>query len=104
MPLPHSPEFFQFSDAGRITDALEGVGLRDIGVNPVDQRWRLDEPLGLIRAVLKVAVRARALLLAQTAQAREAIKRSIEERMSGYRAEDGTYAVPMPALVGAGSA
>lgn len=104
VPLPHGPDFFQFSDAKRMTEALEGTGLRDIGVELVDQNWKLDEPLGLIRAVLEGAVRARALLLAQTGQAREAIERSVVERMSGYRAGDGTYAVPMPALVGAGTA
>lgn len=102
VPLPHGPDFFQLSDAERMTDALAGTGLRDIGVEFVDQSWRLDGPLGLIRAVLEGAVRARALLLAQSEQARDAIERSIVERMSQFRSEGGSYDVPMPAMVGAG--
>ena len=103
VPLPHGPDFFQFSDAERMTDALTGMGLRDIRVQSVDQSWSLDEPLGIIRAVLEGAVRARALLLAQTDSAREAIERSVSEQMSQFSSGDGTFEVPMPAIVGAGT-
>ncbi len=103
VPLPHGPDFFQFSDVERMTDALEVMGLRDISVQIVDQSWNLDEPLGIIRAVLEGAVRARALLLAQTDSAREAIESSVMEGMNQYSSDDGTYEVPMPAIVGAGT-
>jgi SAM-dependent methyltransferase len=103
VPLPHGPDFFQFSDVEPMTDALKGLGLRDISVQSVDQSWTLDEPLGLIRAVLEGAVRARALLLAQTDSAREAIQISVMEGMSQYSSDDGSYEVPMPAIIGAGT-
>ena len=56
----------------------------------------------MVRAVLEGAVRARALLLAQSEQAREAIERTIVDGMGQFRSEGGDYDVPMPALVGAG--
>ena len=103
VPLPHGPDFFQFSDAQRMTDALKCIELRDISVQSVDQNWHFVEPLGIIQAVLEGAVRARALLLAQTDAAREAIENSVIEGMSKYSSDDGGYDVPMPAIVGAGT-
>jgi SAM-dependent methyltransferase len=103
VPLPHGPDIFQFSDAQRMTDTLKSLELRDITVQSVDQNWHFVEPLGIIQAVLEGAVRARALLLAQTDAAREAIENAIIEGMSKYSSEDGGYDVPMPAIVGAGT-
>jgi SAM-dependent methyltransferase len=103
VPLPHGPDIFQFSDVERMTDALTGIGLRDIRVQSVGQSWNFDEPLGMIRAVMEGAVRARALLLAQTDSARDAIERSVREHMSQFSSGDGTFEVPMPAIVGAGT-
>ena len=103
VPLPHGADFFQFSDAQRMTDALKSIELRDISVQRVDQNWHFVEPLGIIQAVLEGAVRARALLLAQTDEAREAIENSIIEGMVQYSFDDGGYDVPMPAIVGAGT-
>lgn len=104
VPLPHGPDFFQFSDVERMTAALEGTGLHDVGVTFVDQTWSMDEPLGIVRAVLEGAVRARALLLAQTERARAAIEAAVAEGMGQFRTAGGAYEVPMPALVGAGTA
>ena len=103
VPLPHGPDFFQFSEVECMTDALTGLGLRDIRVQSVNQSWSLDEPLGLIHAVLEGAVRARALLLAQTDSARAAVEKSIADQMSQFTSGDGTFEVPMPAIVGAGT-
>jgi SAM-dependent methyltransferase len=102
VPLPHGPDFFQFSDPKRMTDTLKAIGLRHITAQSVDQSWHFDEPLGIIQAVLEGAVRARALLLAQTDSAREEIENSIIKGMSRCSSDDGGYDVPMPAIVGAG--
>ncbi len=63
----------------------------------------MDEPLGIIRAVLEGAVRARGLLLAQTDAARTAIDAAVREGMDQYRSREGGYKVSMPAIVGAGT-
>lgn len=103
VPLPHGPDFFQFSESDNMTAALQAVGLHDVTVQSVEQTWEMDEPLGIIRAVLEGAVRARGLLLAQTDAARTAIDAAVREGMDQYRSHEGGYKVPMPAVVGAGT-
>ncbi len=102
VPLPHGPDFFQFSDPDRFKSALQSVGFRDVTVRVVEQTWELDEPMGALNAVLEGGVRARALLLAQTETVRRAISDAVANGMERYRTADGLYQVPMPALVGAG--
>lgn len=103
VPLPHGPDFFQFSESENMTAALQAVGLHDITVQSLEQTWEFDEPLGLVRAVMEGAVRARGLLLAQTDAARNAIDAAVSEGMDRFRSDKGGYRVPMPAVVGAGA-
>ncbi len=103
VPLPHGPDFFQFSESENMTAALQAVGLHDITVQGLEQTWEFDEPLGLVRAVMEGAVRARGLLLAQTDAARNAIDAAVSEGMDRFRSDKGGYRVPMPAVVGAGA-
>jgi hypothetical protein len=62
----------------------------------------LADPLGVITAILEGAVRARALLRAQTEDVRNSISAAVVEGMRQYRSSDGVYRLPMPALVGSG--
>jgi SAM-dependent methyltransferase len=103
VPLPHGPDFFQFSDHEEMTSALQDTGFREVTVRTVEQIWELGEPLGIITAVMEGAVRARGLLLAQTESARSAISKAVKEGMEQYRSSEGGYRVPMPALIGAGT-
>lgn len=100
--LPHGPDFFQFGDVDRMTDALQSIGLKNVRAFRVEQVWEWNEPLGIVHAVLEGAVRARALLLAQSKHARESIDEAIKDGMEQYRTGNGGYRMPMPAIVGAG--
>lgn len=100
--LPHGPDFFQFGDVDRMTDALQVIGLRDARAFRIDQFWEWSDPLGIVHAVLEGAVRARALLLAQTQEARAAIDTAVAQGMQQYRTDSGVYRMPMPAIVGTG--
>ena len=81
---------------------LEAIGLRDVSVEHIEQIWDLEAPTAIIQAVLEGAVRARGLLLAQTEAARSAIEAAVKAGMQPHKATSGRFAVPMPAVVGAG--
>ncbi len=102
VPLPHGPDFFQFSEPEKLRAAFEACGFADVAIKIVDQSWAVGEPSGLITAILEGGVRARALLLAQTEDVRKAICTMIVGGMEQFHSADGTYRVPMPALVGSG--
>jgi SAM-dependent methyltransferase len=100
--LPHGPDFFQFGDPERMVAALQGVGLHDAQAYRVEQVWDWQDPLGIVRAVLEGAVRARALLNAQNDAARQAIDAAVTEGMDRWRDAAGRYRIPMPAILGSG--
>ncbi len=102
VPLPHGPDFFQFSEPEKLRAALQETGFTDTVAEIVEQTWQLDEPLGVITAILEGGVRARGLLRAQTEDVRNAIFTAVTGGMQQYRSTDGVYRVPMPALVGSG--
>ncbi|WOS66100.1 class I SAM-dependent methyltransferase [Sinorhizobium fredii] len=102
VPLPHGPDFFQFSEPEKFKLALQDIGFTDVAIAGVDQVWEVGEPLGMITAILEGGVRARGLLLAQTEDVRSAISATVANGMMQFRSADGTYRIPMPALVGSG--
>jgi SAM-dependent methyltransferase len=102
VPLPHGPDFFQFSEPEKLAAALRDMGFADAAVVIVEQTWDFDEPSGPVTAILGGAVRARGLLQAQTEEVREAIRAAVMDGMQRHRSPDGVYRVPMPALVGSG--
>ena len=102
VPLPHGPDFFQFSEPEKLTAALQATGFINVAVEIVEQIWGLDEPSGMITAILEGAVRARGLLRAQSEDVRSTISTAVMNGMQQYRSSDGVYRVPMPALVGSG--
>lgn len=103
IPLPHGPDFFQFSADGKLSAALDFNGLSDIKVNPVSQTWELDAPATLVSCFMEGAVRTRGLLLAQSDPVRRQVFAAITAGMEQYKSSDGSYRVPMPALIGAGT-
>ena len=102
VPLPHGPNFFQFSAPDRMTDALDALGLSDIALERVEQTWELSQAGDLVALVIEGTVRARALLLGQNPTARRAIESAVVAGMARYRTPAGGYRVAMPALVGSG--
>ena len=103
VPLPHGPDFFQFSEHQKMASALQDTGFCEVTVQTIELFWEFDGPLGILNAIMAGSVRVRALLIAQTESARIAISRAIEEDMERFRGSGGNYRVPMPALVGAGA-
>ena len=101
VPLPHGPDFFQFSDPEAMTGALGQIGLTDVTAIVVRQFWEMRQPADLIEAFLRGGVRLRALLREQEPSALAAIKVTVAKGMERFRAGDG-YRVPMPAIVGSG--
>jgi len=103
IPLPHGPDFFQFSASGNLAAALEVSGLSDINVSPVSQTWELDAAATLVSCFMEGGVRTRGLLLAQTDPVRQQVFAAITAGMAQYKSSAGSYRVPMPALIGSGS-
>lgn len=98
--LPHGPDFFQFSDHAKMSDALLGIGFANPSITTIEQYWDLEDANGLITSIMEGAVRARALIMAQTDDIQAAIFDAVVAGMDEYSASDGRYRVPMPALIG----
>ena len=99
VPLPHGPDFFQFSDPPALTAALAGAGLEDVTVRRVEQTLRAAGPGALFRMVTDAAVRMSGLLRAQSPDRLAAVRRAIA---AGWCALPNPTAVPMPALIASG--
>ena len=102
VPIPHGPDFFQFSHAETMTSALVDSGLTNAEAFVVDQTWELDDHDGLLTIMLEGAVRARALLKAQSREASQAIRDAVRLGMNRFKTSENQYRVPMPALIGVG--
>ena len=98
--LPHGPDFFQFSDPDKLANALLEIGFSESSISTIAQTWEFDDVHGLFVSIMEGAVRARALIAAQTATVQQAIADAVIAGMDGYSCADGIYRVPMPALVG----
>lgn len=99
-PLPHGPDFFQFSAPGALASALAGAGFADVSVSRVEQTYRAERADALWRMIADAGVRMSGLLRAQTPERRAAARAAMIE---GVRALPDPAALPMPALVGAGA-
>ena len=101
VPLPHGPDFFQFSDPAHYAEILRGSGFVDVEVQTIQQFWDLPAPGSLVDAILEGGVRLRALLKAQDAGAFAAIRKAVEAGMEEFRS-GRSYKIPMPAVIAAG--
>jgi hypothetical protein len=98
--LPHGPDFFQFSDHVKLSNALLDTRFSEPSIETVAQFWELDEATGFITSIMEGAVRARGLIIAQTTTVKEAISNAVLAGMEVHKSSDGKYRVPMPALIG----
>ena len=99
VPLPHGPDFFQFSDPPALASALAGAGLEDVTVRRIEQSLRAADAEALFRMVTDAAVRMAGLLRAQPPARLAAVR---EAMSAAWRALPDPSAVPMPALVASG--
>lgn len=101
--LPHGPDFFQFSQDNKLTQALDAIGFKDTSITLVEQTWKMKDSLGIFRGILEGAVRARGLILAQSEEVQKKIAEDVINKMDSYLGADKFYHVPTPALIGVGS-
>ena len=98
--LPHGPDFFQFSDEEKLGEVLVQIGFSNPATRVVSQTWEFSETTGLVQSFIEGSVRARGILMAQTAEIQDAISAAIATGMDSFRSPDGLFRVPMPAIVG----
>ena len=103
VPLPHGPDYFQFSTKDKMVAALREVGLSDVEATFVDQRWHVDSAAQMLEAMRTGTVRARALLGAQKESALGQIQQFLDDALSGMKRAGGGFDVPLPALIGSGT-
>lgn len=103
VPLPHGPDFFQFSDKTKLSDALHLSGFTETSIKTAEQFWDFSEPAELIRCITDSTVRARGLISAQTEVNRQNIVEAIVTGIDKFCTDEGKYRVPMHAIVGSGT-
>ena len=103
IPLPHGPDFFQFSTEAKMRAALAEIGLTKLETALVDQRWNVKSASQYMDAMRGGTVRARAVLAGQTEAATIEIRGFFEQTLAGMANPDGGFDVPLPALVGSGA-
>ena len=102
VPLPHGPDYFQFSTEGKMQAALTEIGLSEIDTAFVDQRWHVNCSAQLLDAMQNGTVRARALLGAQSEAASVKIRQFLTDTLATMSNPGGGFDVPLPALIGRG--
>ena len=98
VPLPPGPPFFRFSDPGECLQALLKAGFTMPEVVHIPQIWRLPSPDALFNTMQGATVRSSGMLRAQSAEALEAIGKSIREAVAAYQKGEGIE-LPMPAVL-----
>jgi ubiquinone/menaquinone biosynthesis C-methylase UbiE len=98
VPLPPGPPFFRFSDPGECLQALLKAGFTMPEVVHIPQVWRLPSPDALFNTMQGATVRTSGMLRAQSAEALEAIGKSIREAVAAYQKGEGIE-LPMPAVL-----
>src|SRR6185437_10720253 len=81
VPLPHGADFFQFGTEAKMSAALAETGFADVKAAYLPQDWRVRSADQVLQAVLKGAVRSRALLAAQNKTETEAIRGFFEKTL-----------------------
>lgn len=98
VPLPPGPPFFRFSDPGECLQALLKAGFTMPEVVHIPQIWRLPSPDALFNTMQGATVRTSGMLRSQSAEALEAIGKSIREAVAAYQKGEGIE-LPMPAVL-----
>lgn len=103
IPVPHGPDYFQFSTAEKMRAALAEIGLSRIETEFFDQRWHVQSADQILDAMRNGTVRARAVLAAQSEAAMVNIRQFLQDALATMRNPAGGSDVPLPALIGSGT-
>lgn len=100
--IPEGPEMFRFSDPGECEHVLRAAGFRDTRVEEMTVRRRVT-PEALVEGLRHATVRSRALLDAQTPEARAAIEAAILSDARAMAGPDGVLDLSLPAVLASGA-
>jgi SAM-dependent methyltransferase len=103
VPVPHGPDYFQFSTEEKMRAALTETGFSNVETAFVDQRWHVQSATQILDAMRHGTVRARAVLAAQSEAATTGIRQFIEKTLTDLVNPAGGFDVPLPALIGSGT-
>ena len=103
VPLPHGADFFQFGTQAKMSAALAEVGFTDVTAKFFEQDWRVRSGEQVMQAVLKGAVRSRALLAAQSDAEISATRGFFDQTLRGLPRSGADYKVPLHAIIGSGA-
>lgn len=96
--LPPAPPFYRFADPLEAKAAFSAVGFDDFELTTFPVVWRGTVPRDAVDVIYKATVRTKAMLDAQTADAREAIHQAIIDGMDRFRTHDH-YELALPAVM-----
>ena len=98
--LPKGPEYYLFSKKEECRTVLESAGFsgKTMSFETVCVKWKVPSARFPFDALLDAGVRSAGLLVRQSAEKLEAIRKEIEEGVKKF-ASDGGYEVPMAAYV-----
>jgi len=100
--IPEGPAMFRFSDPAECRRVLAGAGFRKLRVGEMAIRRRVT-PEALVEGLRCATVRSRALLDAQTPEARAAIEADILEQARAAAGADGVLDLALPAVLASGA-
>ena len=93
---------FRFADPGECARVLEAAGFRETKVEEIVIRRRVS-PEALVEGLRHATVRSRALLDAQTPEARAAIEASVLAEARVMAGPDGILDLSLPAVLASGT-
>lgn len=96
--LPPAPPYFRFADAEEARNVFEQTGFIEPNTCLVSQYWYHDTPDQVFDAFNEGAVRATAMLRAQSAEAREKIRTIVRTQVERLRKGD-KYVISVPAAL-----
>ncbi|MCY4230416.1 MAG: methyltransferase domain-containing protein [Alphaproteobacteria bacterium] len=100
--IPPGPDMFRFADPRECLQVLEAAGFRETTVKEIAIRRRV-APEALVKGLRHATVRSRALLDAQTPEARAAIEAALLEEARTLAGPDGILDLTLPAVLASGA-
>ena len=99
--IPAGPDAYRFADPGEFERLLEGAGLTEVAVEPVELAQRVADAAELWRGFMGGSVRGSAFVRAQSKAAQARIREALEEVVEPYRGDSGLE-IPVAARIGSG--
>ena len=97
------PSGGNLATAAAVSDLLRRAGFREPQIKLLRREWVVAEPQQLVAALARGTVRTAAQIAAQSEAARPAILHTLAAAAAPYRRADGTFAVPIAAILGCGA-